>query len=93
MMSFKASFKKAIAIRLHSDDPFNLVKYLPSHILRINNREEVLKTAERNINTGMSQHEYARLIKAAEQTKILHQILVSMNRNNSYLSSECVLEG
>jgi hypothetical protein len=65
----KSAIQKAIEMRDHNDDPFNLAKCLLSHNFRIKHMEEVLKTADRYINMGMSEQERTRLIRAIEKAK------------------------
>jgi len=60
---------KAIDMLEQNDDPFNLAQCLLSHNFRIKYLEEVLRTADRYINMGMSEQEHSHLIRAIQKAK------------------------
>ena len=65
----QTAIQKAIEMREQNDDPFNLAKCLLSHNFRMKHMEDVLKSADRYINMGMSEKERTNLIKAIEKAK------------------------
>lgn len=65
----QAAIQKAIEMREQNDDPFNLAKCLLSHNFRMKHMEEVLKSADRYINMGMSEQERKQLIRAIEKAR------------------------
>jgi hypothetical protein len=65
----QAAIQKAIEMREQNDDPFNLAKCLLSHNFRMKHMEEVLKSADRYINMGMSEQERTQLIRAITKAK------------------------
>ena len=65
----QAAIQKAIEMREQNDDPFNLAKCLLSHNFRMKHMEEVLKSADRYINMGMSEQERTQLIRAIAKAK------------------------
>jgi hypothetical protein len=65
----QAAIQKAIEMREQNDDPFNLAKCLLSHNFRMKHMEDVLKSADRYINMGMSEQERTQLISAIAKAK------------------------
>jgi len=65
----QAAIQKAIEMREQNDDPFNLAKCLLSHNFRMKHMEEVLISADRYINMGMSEQERKQLIRAIEKAR------------------------
>jgi len=65
----QAAIQKAIEMREQNDDPFNLAKCLLSHNFRMKHMEEVLNSADRYINMGMSEQERKQLIRAIEKAR------------------------
>jgi hypothetical protein len=65
----QAALQKAIEMREQNDDPFYLAKCLLSHNFRMKHLEEVLKSADRYINMGMSEQERKQLISAIAKAR------------------------
>ncbi len=65
----ESAIHKAIEMRESGDDPSCLAKCLLSLNYRIRHLEEVLKTADRYINMGMSDQERTHLIRAIDKAK------------------------
>lgn len=65
----ETAIHKAIKMRENGEDPYYLAKSLLSHNYRIRCLEDVLKTADRYLNMGMSDHEHTHLIRAIEKAK------------------------
>ena len=63
------AIEMAIQMREKNIDPFNVAKCLLSHNFRIKHLEEVLRTADRYINMGMSDKERTQLIRAIAKAK------------------------
>lgn len=63
------AIRTAISMRENSDDPDMLAKCLLSHNYRIRHLEDVLTSADRYFNMGMSERERAHLIRAIEKAK------------------------
>jgi len=65
----EAALKMAAQMRDKKIDPFFIAKSLLSHNYRINYLEEILKSADRYINRGMSEQEKTHLIRTIEKAK------------------------
>ncbi len=63
------AIEMAIQMREKNIDPFNVAKCLLSHNFRMKHLEEVLHTADRYINMGMSDQERTNLIRAIAKAK------------------------
>ncbi len=63
------AIKTAISMRENDTDPDNLAKCLLSHNYRIKYLEEVLTSADRYLNMGMSERERTHLIRAIQKAK------------------------
>lgn len=64
-----AALKMAIQMREKNVDPFHVAKSLLSHNYRIHYLEQVLRSADRYINMGMSERERTELLRAIEKAK------------------------
>ncbi len=64
-----AALKMAAQMRDKNIDPFFIAKTLLNHNYRIKHLEEVLRSADRYINRGMSEQERAYLIRSIEKAK------------------------
>ena len=65
----EAALQKAVEMREHNDDPFNMAKCLLSHNYRIKHLEDVLAIADRYCNMGMAQRELTHLVRAIDKAK------------------------
>ncbi len=65
----EAALKMAAQMRDKKIDPFCIAKSLLSHNYRIKYLEEILKSADRYINRGMSEQEKTHLIRTIEKAK------------------------
>jgi len=65
----EAALKMAAQMRDKKIDPFFIAKSLLSHNYRIKYLEEILKSADRYINRGMSEQEKTHLIRTIEKAK------------------------
>ncbi len=65
----KAALKMAAQMRDKKIDPFFIAKSLLSHNYRIKYLEEILQSADRYINRGMSEQEKTHLIRTIEKIK------------------------
>jgi len=65
----ETALKMAAQMRDENDDPFFIAKALLSHNYRIKYLEEILHTADRYINLGMSEQERTHLIRTIEKAK------------------------
>ncbi|PCJ86947.1 MAG: hypothetical protein COA54_07575 [Thiotrichaceae bacterium] len=65
----EAALKMAAQMRDKKIDPFFIAKTLLSHNYRIKYLEEILKSADRYINRGMSEQEKTHLIRTIEKIK------------------------
>ena len=65
----EAALKMAAQMRDKKIDPFFIAKSLLSHNYRIKYLEEILKSADRYINRGMSEQEKTHLIRTIEKIK------------------------
>ncbi len=65
----KAALKMAAQMRDKKIDPFFIAKSLLSHNYRIKYLEEILHSADRYINRGMSEQEKTHLIRTIEKIK------------------------
>ncbi len=63
------ALKMAGQMRDKNIDPFFIAKALLSHNYRIKYLEEILQSADRYINRGMSEQEKTRLIRTIEKIK------------------------
>ena len=63
------AIKTAITMRENDDDPNQLAKCLLSHNYRMKHLEDVLTSADRYFNMGMSERERTHLIRAIEKAK------------------------
>jgi len=63
------ALKMAGQMRDRNIDPFFIAKALLSHNYRIKYLEEILQSADRYINRGMSEQEKTRLIRTIEKIK------------------------
>ena len=68
------ALKIAEQMRDKESDPFFIAKALLSHNYRIKYLEEILHTADRYINHGMSDQERTHLIRIIEKLKILSRL-------------------
>lgn len=64
-----AALKMAAQMRDNKVDPFFIAKSLLSHNYRIKYLEEIMRTADRYINRGMSEQEKTHLIRTIEKAK------------------------
>lgn len=65
----ETALKTAAQMRDENIDPFFIAKALLSHNYRIKYLEEILHTADRYINHGMSEQERTHLIRTIEKAK------------------------
>ena len=65
----EAALNMAAQMRDKKIDPFFIAKSLLSHNYRIKYLEEILKSADRYINRGMSEQEKTHLIRTIEKIK------------------------
>ena len=65
----EAALKMAAQMRDKKIDPFFIAKSLLSHNYRIKYLEDILTSADRYINRGMSEQEKTRLIRMIEKAK------------------------
>lgn len=65
----ETALKMAAQMRDKKIDPFFIAKALLSHNYRIKYLEEILKSADRYINHGMSEQEKTRLTRTIEKVK------------------------
>ena len=65
----ETALKMAEQMRDEEADPFFIAKSLLSHNYRIKYLEEIMKSADRYINHGMSEQERSHLIRTIEKAK------------------------
>lgn len=78
----EAALKMAAQMRDKNIDPFFIAKTLLNHNYRIKYLEEVLRSADRYINRGMSEQERAYLIRSIEKAKNLDSDTPGKQRSN-----------
>ncbi len=78
----KAALKMAAQMRDKKIDPFFIAKSLLSHNYRIKYLEEILQSADRYINRGMSEQEKTRLIRTIEKIKDAESFTSGMGRDS-----------
>lgn len=78
----EAALKMAAQMRDKKIDPFFIAKTLLNHNYRIKYLEEVLRSADRYINRGMSEQERAYLIRSIEKAKKLDSNTSGKQRRN-----------
>ena len=65
----ETALKMAAQMRDEKMDPFFIAKSLLSHNYRIKYLEEIMRSADRYINQGMSEQERSHLIRTIEKAK------------------------
>ncbi|NOQ90584.1 MAG: hypothetical protein GQ549_06535 [Gammaproteobacteria bacterium] len=65
----ETALQMAASMRDKKDDPFFIAKALLSHNYRIKYLEEILSSADRYINRGMSEQEKTHLIRTIQKIK------------------------
>ena len=65
----ETALKMAAQMRDNKEDPFFIAKSLLSHNYRIKYLEEIMRSADRYINHGMSEQERTHLIRIIEKAK------------------------
>lgn len=78
----EAALKMAAQMRDKNIDPFFIAKTLLNHNYRMKYLEEVLRSADRYINRGMSEQERAYLIRSIEKAKNLDANTPGKQRSN-----------
>jgi hypothetical protein len=78
----EAALKMAEQMRDKKIDPFFVAKALLSHNYRIKYLEEILKSADRYINRGMSEQEKTQLIRKIEKAKDAESFTSGQQRNS-----------
>lgn len=78
----ETALKMAEKMRDKNVDPFYVAKTLLNHNYRIKYLEEVLRSADRYINRGMSEHERAYLIRSIEKAKNAEDYTSRKQRSN-----------
>jgi len=78
----ETALKMAAQMRDKKIDPFFIAKSLLSHNYRIKYLEEILKSADRYINYGMSEQEKTHLIRTIEKAKDAESFTSGQERNS-----------
>ena len=78
----ETALKIAAQMRDKNMDPFFVAKSLLSHNYRIKYLEEIMKSADRYINHGMSEQERSHLIRTIEKAKDAESFTSGKSRNS-----------
>ena len=78
----ETALKMAAQMRDKKVDPFFIAKSLLSHNYRIKYLEEIMKSADRYINHGMSEQERTHLIRTIEKAKDAESFTSGIGRDS-----------
>ena len=78
----ESALKMAAQMRDKKIDPFFIAKSLLSHNYRIKYLEEIMHTADRYINRGMSEQEKTHLIRTIEKAKDTESFTAGKERDS-----------
>ena len=78
----ETALKMAAQMRDKKVDPFFVAKSLLSHNYRIKYLEEIMKSADRYINHGMSEQERTHLIRSIEKAKDAESFTSGIGRDS-----------